>query len=82
MAVPSVVQNGSFEADRVIHKAKPLVVRSSSNDLVDVGQRAVLGKSSELAEHLNEETKQKYVKGRSTMGTFLFGLTGTDLSDR
>lgn len=47
-----------------MEKSKSLVVRTNSIGTAPEDRRKI-EKGPELAEQLNEETKQKYVKGRS-----------------
>ena len=67
MAVsPLVVPNGTADTKVTAAKAKALSVRTNANGpvLVELSQGTEAG--PELAEQLNEETKQKYVKGTSS----------------
>ncbi|KAL6716275.1 TFIIH complex serine/threonine-protein kinase subunit kin28 [Lecanora helva] len=66
MAVSPVVTyeatNGTIQV--TAEKAKSLAVRSNSISKNDSGSSGSTGKVQELAERLNEETRQKYVKDR------------------
>ena len=62
MAVsPVVVQKGAAHGISTAAKAKALAVRTSTNGASQSATKT--GAEPELAEELNEETKQKYVKG-------------------
>lgn len=63
---PVVTQNAVEDAKITAPKVKALAVRSGSISKVSTDARpSSQNKVSELAEQLNEETKQKYVKGES-----------------
>jgi len=67
MAVsPQVIQNGAASVN-ITAKTKALAVRTSSIGSGQVEQRTPKPRGAELAEQLNEETKQKYVKGAPSM---------------
>ena len=64
MAVSSSVsQNGLLGVKVDAPNAAALSVRSSGNGLPNSNYSSTAEKAPELAEQLNEETKQKYVKG-------------------
>lgn len=64
MAVsPLPAHNGSTETKLSAVKAKSLAVRTSISKPSGQGAALAKGKGAELAEQLNEETRQKYVKG-------------------
>ena len=65
MAVsPLPAQNGTSEIKLSAPKAKSLAVRTGSmSKPSNQGARTAKAKGAELAEQLNEETRQKYVKG-------------------
>jgi len=68
MAVsPQVIQNGAASVNITASKTKALAVRTSSIGSGQVEQRTLKPRGAELAEQLNEETKQKYVKGAPSM---------------
>lgn len=61
---PVVTANGNDDAKITAPKVKALAVRTNSitkesNDVHSTSRK----RGSELAEQLNEETKQKYIKG-------------------
>lgn len=62
---PQFTLNGSSNTT-IMEKSKSLVVRTNSVGTAPDGHRAT-ERGPELAEQLNEETKQKYVKGGSTI---------------
>lgn len=64
MAVsPLPAHHGSAETKLSAVKAKSLAVRTSISKPSGQGAAPAKGKDAELAEQLNEETRQKYVKG-------------------
>ena len=65
MAVsPLPAQNGTSEIKLSAPKAKSLAVRTGSmSKSGNQGAGTAKAKGAELAEQLNEETRQKYVKG-------------------
>lgn len=65
MAVsPMITQDGASETKLSAVKAKSLAVRTSiSKASGGQGASPAKGKGAELSEQLNEETRQKYVKG-------------------
>ena len=64
MAVsPLVFQNGSADRKVTAAKAKALAVRTNSIIVEKVDTQLARDPGPELAEQLNEEEKQKYVKG-------------------
>ena len=64
MAVsPQVIQNGSASVNIMASKAKALAVRTTPIGSGQTEQQPAKVRGPELAEQLNEETKQKYVKG-------------------
>lgn len=64
MAVsPLIIQNGTASTKVTAAKAKALAVRTSANGSGNGKQVVKTDAGAELAEQLNEETKQKYVKG-------------------
>ena len=64
MAVsPLPTQNGSMETKVSAVKAKSLAVRTSASKPSGKEASSTKGKGTDLAEQLNEETRQKYVKG-------------------
>ena len=66
MAVsPVIVENGITELKLTATKAKSLAVRTMTNGTPKSGKLPTTGTHSELAEQLNEDTKQRYVKGGS-----------------
>lgn len=54
-------------------KSKSLAVRTNSTSIREEEYRPKMVKGLEVAEQLNNETKQKYVKGRCVLN-FLFPL--------
>ena len=65
MAVsPLVLYNGGAAAKASIAKAKPLTMRPGSNETAQRNPSPSQNTGPELAEQLNENEKQKYVKGR------------------
>lgn len=68
MAVsPQVIQNGAASANIMASRAKALAVRTNSIGSGLAEQQTPKARGAELAEQLNEETKQKYVKGAPKM---------------
>lgn len=64
MAVsPLIIQNGTASTKVTAAKAKALAVRTSVNVSSNGEQGVKTEAGAELAEQLNEETKQRYVKG-------------------
>ena len=64
MAVsPLITQHGESETKLSAVKAKSLAVRTSLSKPSAQGANPAKGKGAELSEQLNEETRQKYVKG-------------------
>lgn len=64
MAVsPLIIQNGTAITKVTAAKAKALAVRTSVNGSFNGEQGVKTEAGAELAEQLNEETKQRYVKG-------------------
>ena len=64
MAVsPLIIQNGTASTKVTAAKAKALAVRTSASGSANGEQVVKTEAGPELAEQLNEETKQKYVKG-------------------
>lgn len=64
MAVsPLPVWNGAAETKLSAVKAKSLAVRTSISKTSGQETVKARGKGAELSEQLNEETRQKYVKG-------------------
>lgn len=64
MAVsPLIIQNGTASTKVTAAKAKALAVRTSVNGPSNSEQGVKTEAGTELAEQLNEETKQRYVKG-------------------
>ena len=71
MAVsPLIIQNGTASTKITAAKAKALAVRTNANGSAKGEQGAKTEAGPELAEQLNEETKQKYVKGTILLPTF------------
>ena len=65
MAISSPIKsNGLSSTNNTAVKAKALAVRTSISEPVISQQSSYTDRSPELAEQLNEETKQKYVKGQ------------------
>ena len=62
---PVIVENGTTELKLTATKAKSLAVRTMTNGTLKSNQLPTAGTNSELAEQLNEDTKQRYVKGGS-----------------
>lgn len=60
---PLIIQNGTASTKVTATKAKALAVRPSVDGLASGEQVVKTEAGAELAEQLNEETKQKYVKG-------------------
>lgn len=60
---PLIVQNGTASTKVTAAKAKALAVRTSADGSTNGQQLVKTEAGPELAEQLNEETKQKYVKG-------------------
>lgn len=71
---PVVTANGTDDGKITAPKIKALAVRTSSvtKDPDSNVHLASTGRGSELAEQLNEETKQKYVKGTLALTHLLF----------
>ena len=64
MAVsPQVIQNGAANVNISASKAKALAVRTNPVGSGQAEQQAPKARGPELAEQLNEETREKYVKG-------------------
>ena len=64
MAVsPLIIQNGSADPKITAAKARALAVRTNSITAKNVDAQPVKDTGPELAEQLNEDEKQKYVKG-------------------
>ena len=64
MAVsPLVIQNGSADPKVTAAKAKALAVRTNSITIQKAEAQPAKDTGPELAEQLNEDEKQKYVKG-------------------
>ena len=59
----SIKSDGLSSANNTAVKAKILAVRTSISEPVTSQPLSHKDRSPELAEQLNEETKQKYVKG-------------------
>ena len=61
---PGTFQNGNKSGTVTAAKDKALAVRTTSISTdMKAAHQSSQSKKSELAEQLNEETKQKYVKG-------------------
>ena len=68
MAVsPQVMQHGAASVNITASKAKALAVRTSAIGSGQTERQTPKARGPELAEQLNEETKQKYVKGTLSM---------------
>ncbi len=67
---PQVIQNGAASVNLTASKAKALAVRTNSIGSGQAEQQPPKPRGPELAEQLNEETKQKYVKGALSMLSF------------
>ena len=64
MAVsPLITHNETSDTKLSAVKAKSLAVRTSVSKPSGQGASPTKGKGAELSEQLNEETRQKYVKG-------------------
>lgn len=64
MAVsPLIIHNGTASTKVTAGKAKALAVRTTVNGSANGEQEIKTEAGPELAEQLNEDTKQKYVKG-------------------
>lgn len=63
-ASPKIIQNGTVNANNSVSKAQELPVRTTAICVMENGPGPKVDKGPELAEKLNEETKNKYVKGR------------------
>ena len=75
MAVsPLITQDGASETKLTAFKAKSLAVRTSLSKPSGQGATPAKGKGAELSEQLNEETRQKYVKGCLVSCVLKFGI--------
>ena len=60
---PLVVQNGTTDTKVTAAKVKALAMRTHTNGFTQADPDSKTETRPELAEQLNEETKQKYIKG-------------------
>ena len=60
---PLAIHNGATDPKVIAAKAKALAVRTNNNGTTQPQSLPAENTGPELAEQLNEEEKQKYVKG-------------------
>lgn len=70
-ASPLGIQNGTAGTVVSTARATALAVRTNSMGTTQGGYRASVERGPELAEQLNEKTKEKYVKGAPDHASFL-----------